>query len=86
MHARTNRWMDRLTHDEHNAMTVVCWPLASGANREKMTFYSQWLVKCDLGAVRRELWCHDMLPVCQKYEDQYTYYWLLQVHLRRVHL
>ena len=31
-----------------------------------MTFYPHWLENNSLTAVRRELWRHDMLPVCQK--------------------
>ena len=39
MHActdgRTDGWMDGQTHDGYNAMTIACWPSASGARKRK---------------------------------------------------
>ena len=32
--------MNRRTHNRHNAMTIACWPLASGSKREKMMIIS----------------------------------------------
>ena len=42
-----------------------------------MKFNSEGLQKYSLVTVLREIWCHDMLTVCQKQEDQYTYHWPL---------